>query len=101
MQKLKVAVQKNGRLSEKSLQLLQDCGIKLSNGDRKLKSSSSNFPLEVLFLRDDDIPQYVEQGVADIGILGENEVFEKAKNVQIIEKTRFCFVQIGSSDSKR
>ena len=75
MTKLKIAIQKSGRLSEKSLELLKDCGIKLSNGDRKLKTEAQNFPIEVLFLRDDDIPQYVEQGVADIGILGENEVW--------------------------
>lgn len=90
MNKLKIAVQKSGRLSEKSLELLQECGIKISNGDRKLKTVAANFPLEVLFLRDDDIPQYVEQGVADIGILGENEVWEKDKNVVTIEKLGFA-----------
>ena len=90
MNKLKIAVQKNGRLSEKSLQLLNECGIKLSNGDRKLKTVSSNFPIEILFLRDDDIPQYVEQGVADIGILGENEVWEKNKDVVIVHKLGFA-----------
>lgn len=81
MSKLKIAVQKSGRLSEKSLQLLQESGISVSNGNRKLKTSASNFPLEVLFLRDDDIPQYVEDGVADIGIVGENEVLEKGSEV--------------------
>jgi len=90
MNKLKIAVQKNGRLSEKSLQLLNECGIKLSNGDRKLKTVSSNFPIEILFLRDDDIPQYVEQGVADIGILGENEVWEKNKDVLTVHKLGFA-----------
>ncbi|MBK7130606.1 MAG: ATP phosphoribosyltransferase [Crocinitomicaceae bacterium] len=90
MNKLKIAVQKSGRLSEKSLELLKECGIKISNGDRKLKTVAANFPLEVLFLRDDDIPQYVEQGVADIGILGENEVWEKDKNVLTIEKLGFA-----------
>lgn len=89
--KLKIAIQKSGRLSEKSLQLLKDCGIKLdNNGERKLKTESRNFPVEVLFLRDDDIPQYVEQGVADIGILGENEVWEKAKDVRTVEKLGFA-----------
>ncbi len=87
--KLKVAIQKSGRLSEKSLELLKECGIKVSNGNRKLKTSAQNFPMEILFLRDDDIPQYVEQGVADIGILGENEVLEKDKNVDIIERLGF------------
>lgn len=90
MNKLKIAVQKNGRLSEKSLQLLNECGIKLSNGERKLKTTSSNFPIEILFLRDDDIPQYVEQGVADIGILGENEVWEKNKDVITVHKLGFA-----------
>jgi ATP phosphoribosyltransferase len=90
MTKLKIAIQKTGRLSEKSLELLKECGIKLSNGDRKLKTEAANFPLEILFLRDDDIPQYVEQGVADIGILGENEVWEKNKNVQEIRKLGFA-----------
>ncbi|MFM2392508.1 MAG: hypothetical protein RLZZ546_485 [Bacteroidota bacterium] len=90
MSKLKIAIQKNGRLSEKSLELLSNCGIKLSNGDRTLKATSENFPIEILFLRDDDIPQYVEQGVADIGILGENEVVEKNKDVIVVGKLGFA-----------
>ena len=90
MSKLRIAIQKSGRLSEKSLELLKSCGIKLSNGERKLKTESDNFPIEVLFLRDDDIPQYVEQGVADIGILGENEVWEKDKDVLTIENLGFA-----------
>ena len=90
MSTLKIAVQKSGRLSEKSLQLLEECGIKISNGERKLKAVAQNFPVEILFLRDDDIPQYVEQGVADIGILGENEVWEKAKEVKIIQQLGFA-----------
>lgn len=90
MNTLKIAVQKSGRLSEKSLQLLEECGIKISNGERKLKAVAQNFPIEVLFLRDDDIPQYVEQGVADIGILGENEVWEKDKKINIIQQLGFA-----------
>lgn len=90
MSKLKIAIQKKGRLNEKSLKLLKECGIKLSNGNIKLKTSAKNFPIEVLFLRDDDIPQYVEQGVADIGILGENEVREKEKDVSTVEKLGFA-----------
>ncbi len=89
MEKIKIAIQKSGRLSEKSIDLLTECGIKISNGTRKLKTEARNFPMEILFLRDDDIPQYVEQGVADIGILGENEVWEKDKKVNIIEKLGF------------
>jgi ATP phosphoribosyltransferase len=95
MSKLKIAVQKNGRLSEKSLQLLNECGINFSISDRKLKAEANNFPIEVLFLRDDDIPQYVEQGVADIGILGENEVWEKAKNIQEVKKLGFATCRLS------
>ena len=90
MSKLKLALQKSGRLSEKSLKLLEECGIKISNGTRKLKAVSSNFPLEILFLRDDDIPQYVEQGVADIGILGLNEVLEQKKQIKTIQRLGFA-----------
>jgi ATP phosphoribosyltransferase len=90
MSKLKIAIQKNGRLSEKSLLLLKDCGIKITNGERTLKATATNFPVEILFLRDDDIPQYVEQGVVDIGILGENEVWEKNKQVAIVSKLGFA-----------
>jgi ATP phosphoribosyltransferase len=90
MSTLKIAIQKSGRLSEKSLQLLEECGIKISNGERKLKAVAQNFPVEILFLRDDDIPQYVEQGVADIGILGENEVWEKGKEVKVIQQLGFA-----------
>ncbi|MEQ9402877.1 MAG: ATP phosphoribosyltransferase [Cyclobacteriaceae bacterium] len=85
---LKIAIQKSGRLNEKSLGLLKECGIKINNGG-KLMSSASNFPLEVFYLRDDDIPQYVAEGVADIGILGENEVLEKDQSVQVIDRLDF------------
>lgn len=90
MSKLKIAIQKNGRLSEKSLELLKNCGIKLQNGERVLKSEASNFPIEVLFLRDDDIPQYVEQGIADLGILGQNEVWEQQKSVDELKTLGFA-----------
>jgi ATP phosphoribosyltransferase len=95
MQTIKLAIQKSGRLSEKSLELLKNCGINLPNGDRKLKTTATNFPIEVLFLRDDDIPQYVEQGVADIGILGENEVWEKAKQIIEIENLGFAACKLS------
>lgn len=88
MNVLKIAVQKSGRLNEKSLGLLDECGIKIRNGG-KLKSTASNFPLEVFYLRDDDIPQYVAEGVADIGIVGENEYLEKAEKVDIINRPGF------------
>jgi ATP phosphoribosyltransferase len=90
MSVLKIAVQKSGRLSENSKKLLEECGIKFSNGVSILKTTARNFPVELLSLRDDDIPQYVEQQVADIGILGENVVFEKCKDVDIIEKLGFA-----------
>jgi len=89
MEKLKIAIQKSGRLNEDSIKLLKECGINLSNGVNKLKTEASNFPLEVFFLRDDDIPQYVEDGVADIGIVGENVYLEKNKNINIIERLGF------------
>jgi ATP phosphoribosyltransferase len=90
MSELKIAIQKSGRLSENSKKLLEECGIKFSNGTSVLKTTARNFPVELLFLRDDDIPQYVEQQVADIGILGENMVFEKNKDVIVIEQLGFA-----------
>ena len=86
---LKIAIQKSGRLNEDSMKLLKECGIDISNGVNKLKAEASNFPLEVYFLRDDDIPQYVEDGVADIGIAGENVIYEKKKIVEVVEKLGF------------
>ena len=87
--KLKIAIQKSGRLHEDSLRLLKECGIEISNGVNKLKSEASNFPMEVYFLRDDDIPQYVEDAVADIGFVGENIVYEKKKKIDVVEKLGF------------
>ena len=95
MSKLKIAIQKSGRLSENSKKLLEECGIKFSNGISVLKTTARNFPVELLFLRDDDIPQYVEQQVADIGILGENMVFEKNKDVRIIEQLGFAHCRLS------
>jgi ATP phosphoribosyltransferase len=89
MERLKIAVQKSGRLSEKSLELISEAGIKLNNNDRKLISQSSNFPIEILFLRDDDIPQYVADGVADIGFVGENVIAEKKFQIPIVERLGF------------
>ena len=90
MEKLKIAVQKSGRLSEKSIQLLQECNIKLTNGNRKLIAVSSNFPIEILYLRDDDIPQYINDRVADIGIVGENEMLEKDYPLKIYQRLGFA-----------
>ncbi len=90
MTKLRIAIQKSGRLSEKSLQLLSDCGISISNGNRTLLASGKNFPVEILYLRDDDIPGYIEDGVADVGILGENVVLEKSTSLKIINRLNFA-----------
>ena len=86
---LKIAVQKSGRLYEDSVKLLKECGIQLNNGYGQLKTKAENFPLEVFFLRDDDIPQYVFDGVADIGIVGENVLVEKAKEIEIVYRLGF------------
>ncbi|MEZ4984135.1 MAG: ATP phosphoribosyltransferase [Saprospiraceae bacterium] len=79
--KLKIAVQKSGRLLDDSLALLKECGISIDNGSNQLKASARNFPIDVLYLRNGDIPQYVQDGVADIGIIGQNTMVEKAKNI--------------------
>ena len=86
---VRIAVQKSGRLSDDSLSLIKECGIKFYNGTGKLKSTSTNFPVEFLFLRDDDIPGYVADGVADLGIVGQNEVAEKDKEVVLLKKLGF------------
>ena len=89
MKKIRIAIQKSGRLYEDSVQLLKECGIELRNVKDRLKTESDNFPLEVFFLRDDDIPQYVEDGVADIGIVGENVLYEKNRKVAVQEELGF------------
>jgi len=100
--KLKIAIQKSGRLYDDSVKLLKDCGIDLKNGVNKLKTESDNFPLEAYFLRDDDIPQYVEDAVADIGIVGENVLLENGRQVDIVEQLGFgkcrLSVAVGRSD---
>jgi len=87
--KLKIAIQKSGRLQSDSLQILKECGISIDNGKDQLKAQARNFPLEVLYLRNSDIPQYVQDGVADIAIVGENVVIEKQKEVEILQKLGF------------
>ncbi|EMR04837.1 ATP phosphoribosyltransferase [Cesiribacter andamanensis] len=89
MEKLRIAIQKSGRLSEDSLALIKECGIKITNGMRTLKSDALNFPLEFLFLRDDDIPGYVEDGVADVGIVGENVWYETGREVDVAKPLGF------------
>ncbi|MEP2747064.1 ATP phosphoribosyltransferase [Nonlabens ulvanivorans] len=97
---IRIAVQKSGRLSDKSLQLLKDCGIKFDNGGRKLSTQAKNFPMEILFLRDDDIPQYVANGVADLGILGLNEVEEKDQEVDVIKQLGFAGCRLSLAVQK-
>ncbi len=89
MTKLKIAIQKSGRLNEDSIRLLKECGITFNNGINKLKAEAFNFPIEVFFLRDDDIPEYVASGVADIGIVGENVLLEANSDVKIVERLGF------------
>ncbi|MFY9154488.1 MAG: ATP phosphoribosyltransferase [Prolixibacteraceae bacterium] len=86
---LKIAIQTKGRLNEDSMKLIDEAGIKLPMSSRKLISSATNFPMEALFLRDDDIPQAVAGGVADVGIVGENEMLEKKENVVIAKRLGF------------
>ncbi len=86
---IRIAVQKSGRLSEESLKLFKECGIKFESGGSKLKSVSSNFPIEFLFLRDDDIPGYVEDGVADLGVIGENVLMEHIRQVDVVKELGF------------
>ena len=99
--RLRLAIQKSGRLSEDSIKLLKDCGIELRNVKDRLRTQAENFPLEIFFLRDDDIPQYVEDGVADIGFVGENVLYEKNKKVAVVEKLGFgkCRLSIGINKS--
>lgn len=95
MSKLKIAIQKSGRLYEESLQLLKDCGIFVNNGKDQLKVSVDNFPMEIMYLRNSDIPQYLEDGVVDIAIVGENLLTEKQKNIQIVEKLGFSKCRVS------
>ena len=97
---LKIAIQKSGRLHEESVKLLNDCGIGVKNGNSQLKSVADNFPLEAYFLRDDDIPQYVEDGVAHVGIVGANVVHEKNKVVDIVESLGFSKCRLSIAVKK-
>lgn len=97
MNTLKIAIQKSGRLNEESLQILKDCGISINNGNDQLKAEASNFPLEILFLRNSDIPQYLLDGVVDAAIVGDNLLVEKGQNITIAEELGFskCRVSVA------
>jgi ATP phosphoribosyltransferase len=97
MNTLKIAIQKSGRLHDESIQILKDCGISVYNGNDQLKVTASNFPLEVYYLRNSDIPQYLIDGVVDIAIVGDNLLVEKGQNIQITEKLGFskCKVSVA------
>ena len=97
MNTLKIAIQKSGRLHDESIQILKDCGISIYNGNDQLKVTASNFPLEVYYLRNSDIPQYLIDGVVDIAIVGDNLLVEKGQNIQIAEKLGFskCKVSVA------
>jgi ATP phosphoribosyltransferase len=94
---LKIAIQKSGRLNEKSVELLKNCGLNFENYKSSLISPVSNFPLEILFLRDDDIPEYVQDGIADLGIVGENVIQETEVEVSYLQKLGFgkCSLKIA------
>jgi ATP phosphoribosyltransferase len=98
---LKLAIQKKGRLTDKSIDLLKLCGIEIDHYTERLVVPASNFPLEVLFLRDDDIPEYVQDGVADIGIVGENVVVSKNAHTEIVEKLGFgkCSLMMAAPEN--
>lgn len=102
MKKLKIAIQKSGRLNEDSLSILKDCGISIDNGKDQLKASARNFPMEVFYLRNGDIPQYLRDGVVDIAIIGENVLIEKGEDIAIAERLGFskCKVSLAIPKNK-
>lgn len=95
MTKIRIAIQKSGRLNQDSLQILKDCGISIDNGKDQLKASSRNFPMEVFYLRNGDIPQYLRDGVVDIAIIGENVLIEKGSDITIAEKLGFSKCKVS------
>lgn len=100
MKPLRIAVQKKGRLLDESIQLLKECGIRIDNGRDQLKAAARNFPIEVLYLRNADIPQYIQDGVADIGIIGENTIIEKKKEVKVVQKLGFSKCRLSLATPK-
>lgn len=95
MSKIKIAIQKSGRLNQDSVQILKDCGISIDNGKDQLKAATRNFPMEVMFLRNGDIPQYLRDGVVDIAIIGENVLVEKGKDIAIAERLNFSKCKVS------
>lgn len=100
---VKIAIQKSGRLNQDSLALLKNCGIAIDNGKDQLKASAQNFPVEIFFLRNGDIPQYLSDGVVDLAILGKNTLEEKGADIEIIEPLGFskCRVSIAIPKDKK
>lgn len=103
MSKLKIAVQKSGRLHDDSMALLKAIGISIDNGKDQLKASARNFPLEVLYLRNGDIPQYIRDGVVDCAIIGENILIEKGEDITVVERLGFskCRISIAVPKSSK
>lgn len=101
MKSIKIAIQKSGRLNEDSLQILKDSGISINNGKDQLKASASNFPMEIFYLRNGDIPQYLRDGVVDIAIIGENVLVEKGEDIEIAEKLGFSRCRVSLAIPKR
>ena len=95
MSKLKIAIQKSGRLNQDSLQILKDCGISIDNGKDQLKATASNFPIEIFYLRNGDIPQYLNDGVVDAAIIGENLLIEKANDIPFVERLGFSKCKVS------
>lgn len=95
MTKIRIAIQKAGRLNEESIEILKDCGISIDNGRDQLKASSRNFPMEVFYLRNGDIPQYLRDGVVDIAIIGENVLIEKGEDIGVAEKLGFSKCKVS------
>lgn len=95
MSSIKIAIQKSGRLNEDSLRMIKDCGITIDNGVDQLKAEALNFPLEVFYLRNGDIPQYLKDGVVDIAIIGENVLLEKGEDLEIVEKLGFSKCRVS------
>ena len=93
MTTLRIAIQKSGRLNEDSLKIIKDCGISIDNGKDQLKASARNFPLEIFYLRNGDIPQYLKDGVVDIAIIGENVLIEKGEDISFTHRLGFQSVK--------